>query len=831
MKNKYLIFLLVVFIYSSCSQKHSEKMREKKIDNILSQMTLEEKIDMIGGYESFNIRPLERLGIPEIRMADGPVGVRNYGKSTAYPASVCLAASWDVDLARKVGQSIAREAKTKNVQIMLGPGMNIYRGPWCGRNFEYLGEDPFLAGEIASSYIKGMQGEGVMATAKHYTANFQDYNRHNVSSDMDERTLREIYLPAFKACVTKGNVAAVMTAYNLVNGVHCSQNDHLINEILKSDWNFDGIVMSDWTSTYDAVGAANAGLDLEMPYGKYMNRDSLIPAVKEGIVAELVIDDKVRRILRKMMEFGFFDNPEIAKDSNVDLKECNSVALEAARGGIVLLKNEEILPVDRTKIKTIAILGPNADPAVTGGGGSSKVEPLESVSLYKGIKKIAGDNVEVLYSPGPFTQIPENYYRESESFYCKNKGVKADGLKFEGFDNIDLEGDPIISGMDKRIDLDMDKLQDKGLPSQSFSVRWTGNIMVNETGDYRFVVSGDDGYRLYINDSLVMDEWKNQPERTTIVIRPLTGGKEYNIKLEYYQDGGDAAVRFGYKKYAKGLEKEALDFAAKADVVVVALGFNDTFEGEGSDREFELHDAQVRFLKKVLEKNANTIVVLNSGGNVDMQSWLPQVKALLHAWYPGQAGGQAIAEIIFGDVNPSGKLPMSFEKRWEDNPTYDSYHDDDGDLKVYFNEGVFLGYRYYDSKNVEPQFPFGFGLSYTTFGYSNLKLDKRTMNKDETLKIKVDITNTGKRAGGEVVQLYIGDEKASVPRPEKELKAFDKVFLQPGEKKTVTLEINKVALSYYSTEKNAWVAEPGTFEVLVGSSSRDIRLKDTFVLK
>ncbi len=824
-----LLHIIMNMVYGLKSD--SDTILEKRIDEIISEMTMEEKIAMIGGYEHFNIRPLDRLGIPKIKMADGPVGIRNYGKSTAYPASICLTASWDIHLAQKVGQSIAREAKAKNVHIVLGPAMNIHRGPWCGRNFEYMGEDPFLAGEMATYYIQGIQGEGVMATAKHYVANYQDYNRHHVSSDMDERTLREIYLPAFKASVMKGDAAAIMTAYNLVNGIHCSEHSILINDILKDEWGFDGIVMSDWTSTYSVVDAANAGLDLEMPFGKYMNADSLLPVIEKGLIPVAVIDDKVRRMLRMMFRFGYFDQPDIARDIVLDPEVCNEVALEAARGGIVLLKNEDILPLDRTTKKTILLLGPNVFNAITGGGGSSKVDPMETVSVYEGLKHVAGENIEILYTPGPFFRIPEKFYKESNPFYTAAHGEKMTGLKLEVFDNMNLEGDPAIVDMDTCIDYETEDFEKRGISKERISMRWSGYLTVDKTADYRFVVSGDDGYRLYIDGEKVMDEWKNQPERTNQKNIRLIAGREYSVKLEYYQDRGGAVIRFGYKEFTNNLESEALEMAAKADIVIAGLGFNDNLEGEGSDRDFKLPEIQEKFLLDVIDKNKNTIVVLNSGGNVDMSSWLPGVKALLHAWYSGQAGGLAIAEIIFGDINPSGKLPVSFEKRWEDNPTYNSYHDDDGDLKVYFDEGVFLGYRYYDSKNVEPLFPFGYGLSYTTFEYSNLQLGKKAINANEILEIKVDIKNTGDKAGSEVVQLYISDDKASVSRPHKELKAFDKVNLQPGEKRTVTMKIDKSALSFFSMEKKEWTAEPGMFSVLVGSSSRDIRLTDTFELK
>lgn len=829
MKQVYIYLGLVIFILLSCTKPYQNKNLsvEVRSEDLLQRMTLEEKIDMLGGYENFNIRPLERLGIPMIRMADGPVGVRNYGKSTAYPASIGLAASFNTDLAQKVGSSIGKEARAKDVHIMLGPAMNIHRGPMCGRNFEYLGEDPFLAGKIASNFIIGMQNEGVMATAKHYVANYQDFARHTVSSDMDERTLREIYLPAFKACIQKGKVASVMTAYNLVNGIHCSQHDFLNNIILKEEWGFDGFIMSDWTSTYDEVGAANGGLDLEMPYGKFMNRDSLMPAIERGVVSISTIDDKVRRMLRMIIKFGYLDNPDLAKETDLDQQACSELALDEAREAIVLLKNKNILPLDKNKIKTLAVIGPDAEPAVTGGGGSSHVDAIHAVSLKKGIEEFVGDDIKILYSPGPFEQVPDDFYKNNNNFYIMTNQGKTEGLKADIYDNKNLENSPVATRVDKVIDFSFGKYIADNIPCQNVSVRWTGKIKVNESGKYKFVLSGDDGYKLYIDDKLLIDEWQDQSEKTTSKIVNIEANKEYNLRLEFYQGGGSASFRFGYEKYNPVVANEVYDYAKKADAVIVAVGFRKNTESEGFDRTFELPKGQEAFLNKILALNKNSIVVLFSGGNVDMRSWLPKTAALLHAFYPGQEGGQALAEIIFGVTNPSGKLPVSFEKKWADNPTFNSYFDDDGDKKVFFSEGVFLGYRYYDTKKVEPQFPFGFGLSYTTYDYSNCEV---IQNADTSCAVKVSITNTGKLYGKESVQVYVSDLKCSVERPMKELKGFGKIGLNAGEEGQLEISIPKEAFSFFSEEQGKWVIEAGEFEILVGASSRDIKFSKKIII-
>ncbi|MEK6754833.1 MAG: glycoside hydrolase family 3 N-terminal domain-containing protein, partial [Bacteroidota bacterium] len=447
---------------------------EKRVEDLLARMTLEEKIDMLGGVEGFYIRPNERLGIPKIKMADGPLGVRNYGPATAFPAGIAFAASWNKVLTQRMGEMVGKEARSKGVHIMLSPGVNIYRAPMCGRNFEYYGEDPYLASRMVVAYVQGVQSQGVVATVKHYAGNNQEYDRHRVSSDVDERTLREIYLPTFRAAVEEAHVGALMNAYNLVNSIHCSEHRYLLTEILKVDWRFDGFVMSDWGSTYDGVAAANAGLDLEMPSGEHMNRDTLVPAIQAGKVTVSTIDDKIRRMLRVMFRFGFFDREQT--DSSLPLYNPDSrlVALEGAREGIVLLKNKgNILPLDRKKIAAIAVIGPNAHPAVTGGGGSSRVQPFRSVSALEGIIEAAGEGIKVFYSPGVFADFTETF-RTSEFVTLSDKNEQVRGLKGEYFSNRDLSGTPTISRIERRINFIWGELgPTPDSPTDNFSVRWT----------------------------------------------------------------------------------------------------------------------------------------------------------------------------------------------------------------------------------------------------------------------------------------------------------------------------------------------------------------------
>jgi beta-glucosidase len=834
---KILTFLVLLGLIGCKPNKSnlSEGETETKINGIIDKMTLEEKIEMIGGFEEFDIHPLKRLGIPAVRMADGPCGVRNYGPSTAYPAPLNTAASWDTLIASEVGKSIAIEAKDKNVQIMLAPAMNIYRAAMCGRNFEYLGEDPYLAGQIASAYIRGMQNEGVMATAKHYAANNQEFDRHHTSSDMDERTLHEIYLPAFKASVEEGHVACIMTSYNPINVVHASENSYIINDILKGKWGFKGFVMSDWGSTYRGVAAANGGLDLEMPSGSFMSKDTLIPAVKDGRLKETVINDKIRRILRMCYRFNLMDTTFLAQQQKVMGKaaadsvireEWSKTALEAARGGIVLLKNTSgLLPLDIQKIKNVAVLGPIGQEAITGGGGSSLVAPYKSVSVLQGIKDIAaGKQVNVEFAMGPFDKFTKEFYDQTT--------FEAEGLKGEYFGNEKLEGAPKTTRLDKKINFDWTNQNvPQGFASTNFSARWTGKFKASSTGDYQVAVSGDDGYRLIFDKKQIINQWNYQAEHTESAVVQLQKDKTYDVTLEYFQGGGQGSIRLGIGMLKQDAWTKAIDLAKKSDVAVICVGFNPSLEGEGSDRAYGLPEKQINFIRDIAAVNKKTIVILNAGGNASIADWIDKAGALLHVWYPGQMGGQAIAEILFGKVNPSGKLPFSIEKRWEDSPVFNSYYDADKDKKVTYSEGIFLGYRHFDTHHVEPLFPFGFGLSYASFDYSNLQVDHKEFTADKDVTVSVDVKNTGAVAGKEVTELYVKDVQSALPRPEKELKAFSKVMLSPGETKTVIMKLNKNAFSYYDPSKHDWVAEPGSFELWVGSSSRDIRLKETIVLK
>jgi beta-glucosidase len=821
-----ILLVIAIEIAPARAQRPSANDVERRVDALLLKMTLEEKIELLGGINGMFTRPIPRLGITSLKMSDGPLGVHDYGPTTAYPAGIALAASWDTNLARRVGVSMGRDARARGVNIVLGPGLNIYRAPMNGRNFEYFGEDPYLASRMAVSVVEGIESEDVIATVKHFVANNMEYGRQDHSSDVDERTLREIYLPAFEAAVKEAHAGAVMDSYNLVNGEHMTQNAHLNKEILKNEWGFDGILMSDWGATHDGIAAANGGLDLEMASAVYMTKQVLLPAIQNGTVSIATIDDKVRRILRKAIEFGFFDHDQT--DPNIPLYDQNGRELvrQEARDSMVLLKNEgNLLPLDKSSLKTIAVVGPDAYPAVPGGGGSSQTLPFNQVSFLEGISNYLGSGVNVLYAAD---SVSAAEVADKTEFRVTPEG--GAGLKGEYFDNQDLEGAPALERIDSHVNFDWGEGSfADGHPVDHFSARWTGYYIPAKTGDYAFYISSDDGARLFIDDQRVINAWTQQPETVNTVMQHLEAGHAYQVRLEYFEASGSAAARFGVIAAEDVVGRQTKPLAARADAVILCVGFDPSTETEGADRTFNLPGGQDELIRRIASVNKHVVVVLTAGGNVDMTGWIDRVPAILHAWYPGEEGGAALAQLLFGEFSPSGKLPASFERRWEDNPTYHSYYPQ-SDKRIAYAEGIFLGYRYYDKSATRPLFPFGYGLSYTRFRYSNLSVSPSQSDRPQSVAVSFDVKNVGNRPGAEIAELYVGDSHSSVPRPVKELKGFAKVLLQPGEQKTVHLNLNRRSFSYYDVKNRQWTAEPGEFSILVGSSSAKTELTGKFTL-
>lgn len=802
---------------------------DKRALGILKKMTLDEKLDYIGGINGFYIRGNKRLGLPEFKMADGPIGIRNFGPSTAYAAGIALAASWDEALAGQIGTMIGKDARARGVHFLLGPGVNIYRAPMCGRNFEYFGEDPFLASRMTVNYIQGVQAQGVSATVKHFMGNNSELNRHHTSSDIDERTMREIYLPTFEAAVREAKVGAIMNAYNLVNGVHMTQHGYLNNKVAKQEWGFDGVLMSDWDATYDAVAAANAGLDLEMPSGKFMNRENLGKAIREGMVTESAIDDKIMRILRTAIRFGWLDRDQTDFTWPLYSEEGRKLALETAKASIVLLKNQgDLLPLDKGKIKSLALIGPNAYPAVPVGGGSAQVRPFTAVSYLEGLSEYLAGSASVTWSRGI---VPLAEIFDSSSFVTTEKGGKP-GLVAEYFSNLEMSGAPAITRIDERVNFSWDATNPwPAGPGKGLSARFTGYFMPKASGDHRFSVAsyGLDGYRLFVDGKKVIDR-TGQPQPILHATLKLKEGKPYSIRLEYLHFDHHARIGMGVRKVSDLIAPEVKTLAANTDVAIVLAGFDPTNEGEGADRTFQLPLGQDELIAMVRNANKNTIVVLTSGGSVDMSRWVDGIQTIVEAWYSGQEGGRALAQLLFGGFSPSGKLPVTFERRIEDSATFASYAPKP-DGKIAYSEGLFLGYRHFDREGKRPLFPFGHGLSYTKFIFSNLAVTPNVVSGDRPVTVAFDLTNQGQREGAEVAQVYVGEVRAPMPRPPKELKGFTKVKLGPGQTKRVQVTLDRRAFSHFDDKVLQWKADPGEYEVLVGSSSQQIELQGKVTLK
>lgn len=663
---------------------------EKDIKKLISQMTLEEKASLCSGKDAWHTKAIERLGIPSIRMSDGPHGLRKADElfdqsvpATCFPTAVTLASSWDRKLIERVGKAIGEECQAENVQILLGPGVNIKRSPLCGRNFEYYSEDPLLASEMAKHFIKGVQSEGVGTSLKHFAANNQETRRLTVDAKIDERTLREIYLAAFEKAVREAQPWTVMCSYNKVNGTYASENEFLLTKVLKEEWGFEGFVVSDWGAVNDRVLGLKAGLDLQMPYDGGLGDKKIIEAVKSGKLSEEELDKAVERILR--IVFKAIENKK--EGAVYDKEEHHKIAREVARECFVLLKNEDnILPLK--KEGKIALIGAFARKPQIQGGGSAHVNPTKVDDAVEEIKKKVEGKAEIKY--------------------------------VEGYE----------------ID-------------------------------------------------------KDEPNERLI--------------------------------------EEAKEIAKGADVVLIFAGLPERYESEGFDRaHMKMPESHNKLIEEIVKINSNVVVVLSNGAPIEMP-WVEKVKGILETYRGGQAWGGAVADVLFGEVSPSGKLAETFPKKLSDNPSY-LFFPGEGD-RVEYREGIFVGYRYYDKKEMEVLYPFGYGLSYTTFEYRDLKLDKKEMTDEEKLKVKVKVKNTGKMKGKEIVQLYVRDVKSSVIRPEKELKGFEKVELDVGEEKEIEFELDKRAFAYYDVEIGDWYVEEGEYEILIGKSSRDIVLKDVVYVK
>jgi beta-glucosidase len=802
----------------------------QRIDEIVHKMTLAEKLDYIGG-EEMTIRAVPSAGVRALQMSDGPVGVRldSGFPSTTYAGGIGLAASWDRELAKRVGAGIGRDARARGINFMLGPGVCIYRSPRNGRNFEYFGEDPFLAANIAVGYITGMQQQGVSSTIKHYVGNNSEYLRHDSDSIIGQRTIHEIYLPSFEAAVKKAHVGAVMDSYNFVNGVHSTQNPTLNIDIMRKEFGFEGTIMSDWDATYDGVAAANGGLDIEMPHGKFMNRASLEPAIKDGRVSEATIDEKVRHILSTAMMFGWLDRDQTdASISYVD-RSNNQTALDSARESAVLLKNEgDLLPLDKSQIKSILVVGPDAYPGVPVGGGSAGVVPFHTVSPLEGITNALGDSATVFYDRGLPT-ISE--LAHATDFTTEPTGGKP-GLRMEVYTNEKLSGQPKESSTVAHLNIagiGWDSISGNPDVTQALinagdthlSRRFTGYFTAPTAGKYIVALEGageGTGSRVYLDGKQIIDNWEMVRAFQPHVTLELSAGPHKIVAEDWQTFAIGGRLRLGIVDERKIVNQRAKDLAAKADAVVLAAGFTAASESEGGDRTFALPYGQDELIRAMADANRKVIVAVTSGGNVDSNAWLEHVPVLLETWYGGQEGGRALAEILLGEVNPGGHLPATFERRAEDNPTFANYYPEPGTKRVVYKEGIFVGYRGYEHNHVKPLFPFGYGLSYTTFKFANLAVSPESAGANPQVTVTFDVTNSGSRKGAEVAQVYVSDDHSKIERPERELKGFERVPLAPGETKHVSVMLDARAFAYWSPDTKKWTIDPGKFTVRVGDS-------------
>ena len=793
----------------------SQSHIDSRVEKLLSQLTLDEKISLLAGdpADGMSTVAIPRLGIPKLIMADGPQGVRAHGPACSFPSGVALAATWDTNLASLYGQALGREARARGIHIQLAPGVNIARTPLNGRNFEYFGEDPFLAGKMAAAWIRGLQSQGVAATVKHFVGNDEEWRRMEIESIMDEQTLREIYLRPFQSAVEEGGVWAVMSAYNKLNGSPSTANAHLQEEILKGEWSFPGIVMSDWWAT-QSVDAITKGLDLEMPIPYQVTKESVSDALADKSLTTDRIDDSVRRLLRMMISMGFLDRPQKVDDLPLDSPENDALALDVAIKSIVLLKNSPVLlPLDRNHLQRVVVYGPNAQDTPTVGGGSGGVVPFRKVSFLEGIRMAVPQGTEVFYAPMPISEgfslskfldftipipLPPRIINIHRLISVSDESMSRD-----------------VSSQQKYISLMWDSHNPPpDIPKgHEGRVVWDAVIELPETGNYELQAEGHPEIRLDGNEL-------GNPESYV-----LSGQKGQHIPLHVTaSEVGRGSRHVSVQIAPVPAEATGLFPARGADAAVVCLGLNPEVEGEGYDRGFSLPLDQQNLIKEVAAANPHTIVVLSGGGAVDMRPWIENVPAVLQTWYLGQNAGTALAAILFGDENPSGHLPSTFDRSVDDNPAYHHYPGEFPEGQswpvVNYQEGIFYGYRGYDRAGTNPLFAFGYGLSYSAFALSDLTVNP--LPSGDGYSVNLQVSNTGARGGATVVQLYISLPGESTPRPLRELKGFQRVELGAGETRSVTIIIPLESLLYWQPTKKKWVHPEGMMNIEAGFSERDI---------
>ena len=805
------------------------------INKLIQDLTLREKISLMSGFNSWYTNKIDRLDIPSIKMSDGPNGVRGdstSGKSSAcFPCAISIGSTWDMDLINQLGVALGEEAKVKDVDVLLGPTINIHRHPLGGRHFESFSEDPFLTGKIATEYVKGVQSQNVAACLKHFIGNDTEYERHLVSSNIDEKTLREIYLLPFEMGVKEGNAQVVMSAYNKLNNIYCSSHKELLIDILKDEWGFDGYVVSDWGAALETEENARGGLDLEMPGPGNVWGDQLYAAVSEGKVEEELINDKVRRILNIASFSKRFENPTNKPEESNDSSEHRKLLKKAAAAGMVLLKNNNLLPL-KSNIKNLAIIGPNAKEAQIIGGGSASLKPHYQAHPLEAFENKLGDQTNISYAKGCHTHkyLP----KVKEELMDDKKGFLVEYFEGSKFDENILVQEHLIGNkfwVFEGFAKDVIAKFDRPDISVRFSCAYTPDI----SGNHEFEIFGIGKARLFIDGKELIDNWtETSPGEAFFsfssdskkALVDLDEGKTYQLEIRYKFEGNFPAIYIGCQTPDKvNLFDEALEVAKVADQVILIVGTNSDWETEGNDRsDFNLPANQNYLIEEVLKVNPNTLVVLNTGSPVKMP-WVDRAEAILQTWFAGQEFGNAMVDIITGAINPSGRLPTSFPKNIEDTPAFNSYPGKD--LQMNYEEKLLVGYRWYDKKDIKTLFPFGHGLSYTQFEYTDLEVEIQANNKVSCTFL---IQNTGLIAGAETAQCYIGYKTDDHSEPKKTLQGFSKITLNQGDKSKVEINLNSRNFSSWNEAKQNWEVRSGSYEIFIGSSAENIILQSTINL-
>src|SRR6056300_58358 len=804
------------------------------INQLIEDLTLDEKVLLLSGFDAWQTSKIDRLGVPNIKMSDGPNGVRgdgNSGKSSAcFPCAISIGSSWNLTLINSLGKELAAEAEIKGVDVLLGPTINIHRHPLGGRHFECFSEDPFLTGKIAIEYVKGVQSKNIAACLKHFVGNDTEFERYTVSSNIDEKTLREVYLLPFEMAIKEANAKVVMSAYNKLNNIYCSSHENLLIDVLKDEWGFDGYVVSDWGAARETIENANGGLDLEMPGPAKSWGANLISAVNNKNVSVTIINDKVKRILNVIDFCKRFENPIRKKESENDSKLQRKILKDAAQEGMVLLKNDGILPM-RRDIKSIGVIGPNAEKAQIIGGGSATLVPYYESHPVSSFQNNFSEKTIIKTAKGCHTYryLPEinKTLTEENGFLVEYYDISQGSNNFISSKILTGSKFWIFEGFAKDI------IGEKESPDilVKFSCTYTPDI----SGEHDFEIFAIGKSKLLIDNKQIIDNWSNplpgdaffahgtSSKRGTSY---LEKGNSYQIEIHYRFEGNFPAIYIGCQPPDKiNLLEEALNIAREVDEVILLVGTNSDWETEGNDRnEFNLPGDQNRLIEQVLDINPNAVVVLNTGSPVNMP-WVNKAKSIIQSWYAGQEYGNALFGILTGLVNPSGKLPTTFPKYIEDTPAYESYPGEN--LQMNYDEKLFVGYKWYDKKKIEPLFHFGHGLSYTDFKYSNLHISKSSENN---FTISLDITNTGNHSGYEISQCYISFADRGDEEPIKKLQGFDKTFINSGETKKIEIYLDSRNFSTWDIETRQWQVKKGKFEILIGSSSNDIRLKDNINL-